>query len=101
MVEAVLRDVGGDKVGDQVEAGIAVLQAVAEFSGRNVFVDAQNVMNPALLLWVEVRESCAIKDVAGTRDDDPLGELKKPCWFTPSRYCEERIHPYDGKQSGT
>jgi len=75
----VLLDVGGDRGGEQVVAGVALAQAFAEGGRGDVFGDAGEDVDAGALGGSEGErgEGFVAEGVAGAGDDDPFGQVRR------------------------
>ena len=75
-VEMMVLYVGGDGGGEEVGAGIALMKALADDGGGDVFVECEQEMDSGLLRGRQ-GEGCEGRMIfegeAGAADDDPFG----------------------------
>ena len=80
-------DVGGDGGGEEVGAGVALMEAVAEGGGGDVFVEGEEEMDAGLLGGGQ-GEGCEggsiFEGEAGAADDDPFGEFEEAVGLSAS-----------------
>ena len=93
-------DVGGDCWGQEVFAGVACLEAVAEAGGGDVFVDGVEEVDAGELCGCEVDRGEVFEGEAGAADDDPLGEGEELFGLAPVGEGEEAIGTDEGEEGG-
>ena len=86
-------DIGGDGFRQEVEAGVAVAEAVAEGGGGDVFLYSGKDVDAGALGGREGErgKSGFGKRVAGASDDDPLGEREEAVGGVPAAEAEEGV----------
>ena len=83
----IVRDAGGEQVG----AGVAGFEALAQAGGGYVFVNCLEEMDAGLLRRGEAEGIEIAKGEAGSADDDPFGEFEEAGGFVPTREIEEAV----------
>ena len=90
-VEMVGLDVVRDAGGEQVGAGVAGFEALAQAGGGYVFVDCLEEVDAGLLRRGEAEGIEITKGEAGPADDDPFGEFEEAGGFVPVREIEKAV----------
>ena len=86
---------------DEVQAGVVVLQAKAQFAGGDVFMNEIQRMNAQLLLRHEGGErGPELRSVARPVDDDPFGKFKQAFRLVPARQGEEAVETDEIEECG-
>jgi hypothetical protein len=91
MIEVVGEDVVGDIGGEEIGAGVAGFEALAEIGGGDVLVDGLKEVDAALLVRGEVEGREVVKWEARAADDDPFGEFEEVVGLAPVRESEEGV----------
>jgi hypothetical protein len=90
-VEVVGEDVVGDGGGEEVGAGVAGFETLAEVSGGDVVVDGLEEVDAGLLAGSEVEAGEVFERGARAADDDPFGEVEEAVRLAPVSEVEETI----------
>jgi hypothetical protein len=90
-VEMVGEDVVGDIGGEEIGAGVAGFEALAEIGGGDVLVDGLKEVDAALLVRGEVEGREVVEREARAADDDPFGEFEELVGLAPVRESEEGV----------
>ena len=84
-------DVVGDIGGEEIGAGVAGLEALAEIGGGDALVDGLKEVDAALLVRGEVEGREVVDREARAADDDPFGEFEEVVGLAPVRESEEGV----------
>jgi hypothetical protein len=90
-VEVVGEDVVGDGGGEEIGAGVAGFEALAETGGGDVLVDGLEEVDAGLLVGGEVEGGEVVEEEAGAADDDPFGEVEEVVGLAPVTEVEEAV----------
>jgi hypothetical protein len=90
-IEVVGEDVVGDGGGEEVGAGVASFETMAEIGGRDVVVDGLEEVDAGLLARSEVEAGEVFERRAGAADDDPFGEFEEAVGLAPVSETEEAV----------
>jgi len=90
-VEVVGEDVVGDGGGEEVGAGVAGFEALAETGGGDVLVDGLEEVDAGPLVGGEVEGGEVVEGEAGAADDDPFGEFEEVGGLAPVGEVEEAV----------
>lgn len=91
LVEVVVEDVGGDSWREEVEAGVASLEAMAEGGRGYVLVDILEEVDAGALAGSEVECGEVFEGEAGAADDDPFGEFEEAVGLAPVGKVQEAV----------
>jgi hypothetical protein len=91
MIELVGEDVVGDIGGEEIGAGVARFEALAETGGGDVLVDSLKEVDAALLVRGEVEGREVVEREARAADDDPFGKFEEVVGLAPVRESEEGV----------
>jgi len=91
LVEMVRLDVLGDGGWEEVWAGVASFEALAQIAGCDVLVDSLEEVDAGLLVWSEVKGREVVERSAGSADDDPFSEFEELDGVAPVREIEEAV----------
>jgi len=95
-VESVLLDIVGDRGAEQVGAGIALAEALAQAGSGDILLDPGEEVDAGTLGGGEMERGEALfseggEGVAGAGDDDPLGEFEQPLRLAPVMEIQEGV----------
>ena len=96
-------DVGGDGGGEEIGAGVALVEAVAEDGGGDVFVEGEEEVDAGLLGGGEgegFEGGWSFEGEAGAADYDPLGQFEEAVGLAPAAEGEEAVGADDDEEGG-
>ena len=91
LVEVMGADVGQDCGWEEVDAGVVLLEPVAEIGCGDVFVDGVEEVDAAELKGREVEGGEVVEGESGAADDDPVGEGEEAIGLVPMGEVEEGV----------
>lgn len=93
-------DIGGYGWGEEVVAGVACMESLAEGGGGDIFVDGVEEVDAGELGGCEMEWGEVFEGEAGAADDDPLGEGEESLGLAPLGEGEEAVGTDEGEEGG-